>query len=118
MSFAKPPRTKSIAALLCPHVHVALLNEVESFRIAWEREHGPTDITRYYTSLWPEDQADALCAIDPQTYFQGLPPFLQSYIAADTSKLADRGRIDDVADPFRTLFLRGRLRPLPTSTHR
>ncbi len=65
---------------------------MEKFRLQWEESNGKTDITRYYTSQWPSDRANALLDISPEAFFNGLPAFAQDYLAQSlTTKMESGG---------------------------
>ena len=106
-----PPLTgrSTIAELLCPHLDKAYLAKLETFRLTWEAANGPCDLTRYYTSLWPVSQMEALCDINPKAYYDGLPPFLKDFIIQETRRAFESGTLDNISPMFQTLFLEGHL---------
>lgn len=64
---------------------------LEVFRINYETEHGRTDLTKRYTSTWPPHQQEWLLDTKPQLWFDGLPPFIQSYIRQRVVALVEDG---------------------------
>ena len=83
--------------------------EFEEYRVEWERVNGPTDLTRFYTCMWPKEQQELLWKIDPKAYFNGLPPFLKDYIRGKLRLVAADGRLDDKPDIYVRMFLSGEL---------
>jgi hypothetical protein len=81
------PPPSSISCLLFPGLTAETYADMEVHRTRWERKHGPTDLTRYYTSRWPAAEADQLCEINPKEYFLGLPPFVQDYLREKSRSL-------------------------------
>lgn len=81
-----------------------MLSELDQHRIAWEHKHGPVDVTKYYTSRWPIAQQNALYAVDFKAYFDGLPPFLQSFLRDKVSRAAHDGKMDDMPSEYIRLY--------------
>lgn len=74
--------------------------KLEEFRIKYESEHGPTDFSKYYTCLWPNEQQDWLIEHDVTRYMDGLPPFLKAYLEACLKEYGRQGCLDDVPADF------------------
>jgi hypothetical protein len=68
--------------------------ELEEFRIEYEAINGPTDLTRRYTSIWPEQQRAWLAKHDIKRYFDGLPPFARAYLRGKMHLAARDGNLD------------------------
>lgn len=94
--------------LLTEAAHV---QELEAFRIAWERRTGrETDLTRNYTSLWPLAEQNWMLDHEPRRYFDGLPEFARAFIKAKCQAAARAGRLDDLGHRFLGLFVRGEMK--------
>lgn len=103
--------THTLSDLLFELESPALRRELEAYRLGWERDHGPVDLTRYYTCLWPEEAADWLIRHDPQRYYDGLPDFVKGFIRDRFDELAAEGRLDFAGGPLLRLYVQGRLKP-------
>lgn len=84
--------------------------ELESFRIKFEAVHGPTDLTKRYTSTWPTQQQTWLIDRDVRRYFDGLPSFVKAYLRGKMQLAAQSGQLDDMPDNLLTLFVSGRMK--------
>jgi hypothetical protein len=80
--------------------------ELEAFRIEYEKKHGPTDLTKYYTCLWPTARQEWLIENYPAEYLEGLPPFVQAYIEQKLKAAAVRGRLDDCNPVLVRMYVR------------
>lgn len=98
------PKTVSISMFLAPHVGADLLPDLEAARLTWERIHGPTDITKYYTSRWPLEAQRQLYDLDFHAYFYGRPPYFQDMIRQRMKSAATRGSIDNMPDEYIRLY--------------
>jgi hypothetical protein len=96
---------KTVADLICYMPHPENRKSLETFRIWFESQNGPTDMTRYYTCMWPSELQTRLIAIAPQRYYEGLPPFVQDYMKKQIEHAAKIGRIDDLPELHLQLFL-------------
>lgn len=101
---------KTITSLLIPYLPSAGHDNVERYRKEWERLNGPTDLTKYYVSRWPDDEANALKRLDLRAYFNALPPFYQDFLRQRMEDEAKAGRLDDTPEGFLQLFLSGGMR--------
>ncbi len=79
--------------------------ELEEYRIKFEAEHGPTDLTKLYTSMWPEVQQDWLLQNHPQQWFTGLPEFAKAYVRQKMQFAAEAGKLDDMPSRLIELFI-------------
>jgi hypothetical protein len=79
--------------------------ELEEFRIQFEREHGPTDLTKRYTSTWPDAQQDWLVEYDAKRWFDGLPEFAKAYLRQKMQIAAQDGRLDNMPDSLLRIFV-------------
>ncbi len=52
---------------------------LDQFRKDFEAIHGPTDLTKAYTSMWPEAVQRWLYEHEPGRWLDGLPPFAQAF---------------------------------------
>jgi hypothetical protein len=78
---------------------------LEEYRIEFESLHGPTDLTKRYTSTWPAAQQDWLIEHDVKRYFDGLPPFGKAYLRGKMEIAAGKGNLDDMPDAMLRLFI-------------
>ena len=78
---------------------------LEKFRIDFEAIHGPTDLTRRYTSTWPVAHQRWLIKHDFKRYFDGLPPFGKAYLRAKMEIAASEGKLDDMPDGLLRIFI-------------
>jgi hypothetical protein len=83
----------------------ATRQRLEKFRIEFEALHGPTDLTKRYTSTWPIEQQNWLIRHDPKRYFDGLPPFGKAYIRGKMQMRATKGNLDDTPDGLLRIFI-------------
>jgi hypothetical protein len=79
--------------------------ELEEYRVEFEAVHGPTDLTKRYTSTWPQAQQDWLIKNDTKRYFDGLPPFAKAYLRGKMEIAALDGKLDDMPDNLLRLFI-------------
>lgn len=100
---------ETLADFLFPLFKPHLRAELEAYRVEWERLHGPTDLTRYYTSMWPVEARSFLWKTDPKRYFDGLPPFAQDWLRDKMELAAADGSLDDVGDTCLRLYTRGHM---------
>lgn len=87
----KVPEHRSIADMLLPLSSEQQQADLELFRVRYEREHGPTDLTRRYTSTWPTALQQSLFAHEPQAWFDGLPPFAKAFLVEQVRSHVDQG---------------------------
>lgn len=87
-----------------------LRKELEGYLQRWEARHGPVDLTKYYTSMWPRNDQVALMAHHPKRYFDGLPEFVQDYMRHKMESYALEGNLDDAPQTYQTLFVQGLMR--------
>jgi hypothetical protein len=104
---AEPPQT--LADLLFPLCAPHKRGELEQFRIEYEAVHGPTDLTRRYTSTWPIEQQDWLVRNDIKSFFDGLPPFAKAYLKGKMQLAGRRGTLDNMPNRMLQLFVSGRM---------
>lgn len=79
--------------------------DLEAFRIEYEKEHGPTDLTKRYTSLFPSEQQTWLWEHHTKRYWDGLPPFLQAYLRRNMEAAHRDGKLDDMPAGLLRLYL-------------
>ena len=101
---------KTITSFLIPYLPPIGHDNVERYRIEWERLNGPTDLTKYYASRWPAEEANALKQTDLRAYFTALPEFYQDFLRQRMEAEAKAGRLDDTPEGFLELFLSGGMR--------
>lgn len=115
---ATPPKSKwaergrqtTLSELLFPLSNENAKQELEQFRIEYEMAHGLTDLSKRYTSTWPEQQRQWLVEHETRRYFDGLPPFAKAYIKGKVMSAANVGKLDDVPDCYLKLFLQDEMR--------
>lgn len=83
--------------------------ELEKFRLDYEAYHGPTDLTKRYTSTWPSEQQEILRKADIRLYIEGFPPFAKEYLKQLMIERKKIGRLDDTPDDILELFLSGEM---------
>ena len=106
-----PEATRTISDHLAYFPHPQTRATVEEFRLAWERENGPVDLTRRYTSQLPPDEADWLIEHDPKRYFDGLPEFVKWYLRELFKANARNGSLDSITSPLMIVFVSGGMNP-------
>jgi hypothetical protein len=79
--------------------------DVEAFRIKYEATHGETDLSKMYTSMWPECDQEWLLKHHPKRFFDGLPPFAKAWLYEKMLEAGQEGRLDDMPNEFVKLFL-------------
>lgn len=82
---------------------------LEQYRIEYEAVHGPTDLTKRYTSTWPQEQQDWMMTHELKRYFDGLPPFVKAFVKSKMQSAASEGRLDDMPDDVLSLFISGNM---------
>jgi hypothetical protein len=78
--------------------------QLEEYRIKFEAVHGPTDLTKRYTSTWPAEQQHWLMRNDIKRYFDGLPPFVKAFYRGQMEIQAREGNLDVMPDNWLRLF--------------
>lgn len=106
----QPSRYATVTAVLVPYACAREVAALDLFRIAWEREHGPVDMSKYYSCRWPHREQEQLCKIDFKRYFEALPAFFQDFIRHETALAAKNGALDDMPDHFIRLYLGNKMR--------
>ncbi len=89
-------RFETITELLCYLPTPDQRAELDQFRIKFETEHGPTDLTKNYTTRWPQDQQRWLLAHSAETreaWLRGAPDFVREYFKQVVNAALDRGEI-------------------------
>jgi hypothetical protein len=89
-------------------------HELEEFRKKYEAVNGPTDLTKRYTSTWPQAHQDWLVINDTKRWFDGLPPFVRAYLRGKMELVAHEGRLDDMPDELVRLYASGGMKHGPT----
>jgi hypothetical protein len=56
--------------------------ELERFRVKYEKLNGSTDLTKRYTSTWPKAEQDWIFEHHTKEWFDGLPRFAKPIFAA------------------------------------
>jgi hypothetical protein len=98
------PETLAEMLVHCPDANTR--HQYEDYRIKFEAVHGPTDLTKRYTSTWPVPHQNWLIEHDVKRYFDGLPPFVKAFLRGKIEIAASEGRLDDIPDNFLRLFIR------------
>src|SRR5260221_622939 len=84
--------------------------ELEQFRIEFESKHGPTDLTKRYTSTWPEEHQNWLLENHPKQWFDGVPEFAKAYLRQKMQWAAIAGQLDDMPDELVQLYVSKQMR--------
>ena len=103
------PTPGTLAELVFYLPDAARRRQLEAFRIKYEALNGPTDLTKRYTSTWPQAHRDWLIQNDPKRYFDGLPPFAKAFLKGKMEIAARDGNLDDMPDAFLRLFVSGQM---------
>lgn len=82
----------------------SLIDKLESHRIEFEKIHGPTDLTKHYTSMLPDEAEEWLLQNDPHRWYDGLPPFVQSYIDLHMRRMAGGGQLDAMSNSLIKIY--------------
>lgn len=101
---------ETLANILCPFDNADLRRRLEAFRIEFEEQHGPTDLTRRYTSMYPVEQGLWMQRYHPTEYWNGLPPFAQAFLKDLLSSQGRVGSLDDCHDALLRLYVAGVMR--------
>lgn len=112
MDALTPPRRAhpTITDLLIRLPNAQKRDALDEFRHEFEAEHGPTDPTRYYTSLWPTAQQQWLFDHEPQRWYDGLPPFVRGFFKEQIEEAHAAGRLTDLPQQWVRDFMEGRVR--------
>jgi hypothetical protein len=111
-SYEDPPKSatpQTLADLLFPQCAASKRGELEEFRLEFEAIHGPTDLTKRYTSIWPTEQRHWLIKNDLKRFFDGLPPFAKAYLKGKMQLAARQGMLDEMPDRMLQLFVSGQM---------
>jgi hypothetical protein len=101
--------SRTLAELLFYMPTAALRQQLELFRIQYESEHGPTDLTKRYTCTWKSDEQKWLCEHHPKEYFDGLPPFVKEFTRQHLVQQAQAGALDNESPMLIRLFVSGHI---------
>src|SRR5438552_19081483 len=96
----------NLASTICCFEDAELREELEKFRVSYERASGvTTDLTRRYTCTWPTEQQHWLLEKHQARVFEGWSSFVRACYTAKMSNARRCGRLDDM--PGRMLALYG-----------
>ena len=98
---------ETVAELLFYLSNPKTRQELEEFRIEYEALNGPTDLTKHYTSTWPQARQDWLFENYTKLWFDGLPPFAKAYLRGKMELAARDGKLDDLSDKLLQLYVAG-----------
>lgn len=91
---------KTIADLCAYLPNAKSRKELEEFRVEYERSHGPTDLTKRYTTTLPTSDQAMLLKRYPKEYMAGFPPFLVAWLRQRYHEASVDGTLDDHPDQF------------------
>lgn len=91
---------RSVSALLCPHATEVELRKLETFRLAYEHEHGPTQRSGHFTSQDPYYRQRIMMKESPLKYFNGLPQYVQAFVQQQFEESKASGRLHQEYDAF------------------
>jgi hypothetical protein len=94
-----------ITKFLLPNLPAKSLEAVDRYRRNFEKEWGPTDLTRHYTSMLPIDQHNWLFNNAPKRYWDGLPKFYQGFMRGQAEAAAAEGSLDNWPDPLVKIYM-------------
>ena len=106
LSRRRSRKAATLAEMLVYYADPASRRELEEYRKEYEATHGPTDLTKRYTSTWPGAQQDWLLEHEPKRWFDGLPPFAKAYLKSKMEAAARDGALDDMSDELLRLYIR------------
>jgi len=106
---SRPERTATLAETLFYFSDRAMRDQLEEYRTQFESIYGATDLTKRYTSTWPQEQQDWLLEHEPKRYFEGLPPFVKAFIKAKMQAAARTGNLDDMPTGLQRLYVSGQM---------
>ncbi len=101
----------TLAETLVNCVHIDSLSELEEFRIEFEREHGPTDLSRVYSSHLPLQTRAWLLEHEPERYMDNLPPFGKAFLIKKFREAVANKPRHKLSKPVRLLDDMGYLDP-------
>lgn len=104
----------AITQKLFPLTSDVSLRKLTEFRIEFEKQNGPTDLNREYTSQLPEDDQICLRRLSTLAYVSGYPDFVIAYLEGVYARMQRTGCLDDASDFMVELYVRseGQLRNL------
>lgn len=94
--------------VFCPR-NPAKRKALDEYRAKYEAEHGPTDLTRRYTTMWPDIEQNWLMKHYPDRYIEGLPPFAHSFMMKTLESSAKEGRLEEWPEKFVAYYIRKRM---------
>ncbi len=100
----------TLAETLFHFSDVRMRDELEEYRCKFEARYGPTDLTKRYTSTWPQAQQDWLLDNEAKRYFDGLPPFVKAFIKGKMQVAARNGNLDDMPTSLMALYVSGEMK--------
>lgn len=83
--------------------------ELEKYRKIYETAYGTTDLTKRYTSVWPDEQQEWLADNDPRAYFDGLPPFVKAFLKKEIKDSIGVGEGDLLPGFLVKLYMSGNM---------
>lgn len=90
-------RFETLAELLCYLPTRQQRLDLEAFRVKYEADHGPTDLTKNYTTRWPVEQQQWMLNHDSSTreaWMQGVPPFVRAFLQKEINDAGKRGEVE------------------------
>ena len=99
----------TLAELIFPLSDRQERKSLERFRVDYEAVHGPTDLTRRYTCIWPSENQAWLFTHETKRYFDGLPAFVQAYLLDQFRLYAGSGKLDTLPDEWIRLYVQRRM---------
>lgn len=102
---------RTISDLLFPVSDPELREQIETYRVGWEKAFGKTDVRLRYTSQLPAEERELLKQQDPQRYFDGLPPFMKDFIRGKMDNAKKNQHLDYMPTLYLQLYLSGGMRP-------
>jgi hypothetical protein len=89
---------EGLGSLLYWFKEPSVRRQLEQFRVKYEKEFGPTDITKRYTSLWPEKDQTWMVKNELKRYWDGLPPFVQAFMKGRMDAAHRAGTLENEPD--------------------
>ncbi len=84
-------------------------DQLEDYRQKYEAIYGETDLTKRYTSTWPDEHQSWLKQHHLKAYFDGLPPFVKGFLKGKAETKLRNGTSDDLPDDIIELYMNGEM---------
>lgn len=100
----------NVTAKIVTCISFELTEELEDYRLEFELLHGPTSVTDSYTSSLSASEQSHLLRNEPGAYWNGLPPYVRSFLRERIEGSAREGNLDSLSDAWIRAYISGHLR--------